>query len=165
METATLVSVEEYLRTSYSDGDREYVDGRVVERNMGEFDHSHWQTRIASYLVVRYKQFWTGVELRVQVKPTRFRVPDVTLIRSATPGTGVLTVPPLLVVEVLSKDDRAGDLQEKIDDYLAFGIPFVWVVNPRTQRGFIYTSEGMRQPADGVLRAGEIELPLAEIFA
>jgi Uma2 family endonuclease len=66
----------------------------------------------------------------------------------------------LLVVEVLSKDDRAADLQEKIDDYLAFGIPFVWVVNPRTQRGFIYTSEGMRQPADGALRAEEIDLPL-----
>jgi Uma2 family endonuclease len=164
METATLVSVEEYLRTSYPDGDREYVDGRVVERNMGEFDHSHWQTRIAFYLLLHYKQYWSGVELRVQVKSTRFRVPDVTLIRGATPGTGVLTVPPLLVVEVLSRDDRAGDLQEKIDDYLAFGIPFVWVVNPRTQRGFIYTSEGMRQPSDGILRADEIELPLAEIF-
>ena len=115
METATLISVEEYVRTSYPDGDREYVDGRVVERNMGEFDHSHWQTRIASYLVVRYKQFWTGVELRVQVKPTRFRVPDVTVTCAAKPGTGILTVPPLLVVEVLSKDDRAGDLQEKIE--------------------------------------------------
>jgi|ERR1700682_1947110 len=164
METATLVSVEEYLRTSYPDGDREYVDGRVVERNMGEFDHSHWQTRIAFYLLLHYKRYWTGVELRVQVKPSRFRVPDVTMIHTAKPGTGILTVPPLLVVEVLSKDDRAGDLQEKIDDYLAFGIPFVWVVNPRTQRGFVYTPEGMRQPPDGILRAGEIELPLAEIF-
>ncbi len=52
METAALMSVEEYLLTSYPDGDREYVDGRIVERNVGEFDHSHWQTRIAVYLVM-----------------------------------------------------------------------------------------------------------------
>ncbi len=165
METAALISVDEYLHTSYPDGDREYLDGRIVERNMGEFDHSHWQTRIAFYLVMYYKQYWTGVELRVQVKPTRFRIPDVTMIRAAQPGTGILTEPPMLIVEVLSKDDRAGDLQDKIDDYLSFGIPFIWVVNPRTQRGFVYSSEGMRQPVDSVLRAGEVTLPLAEIFA
>ena len=35
MNTGALVSVEEYLHTSYPDGDREYVDGRIVERNMG----------------------------------------------------------------------------------------------------------------------------------
>ena len=36
----TLVSVEEYLNTSYDGADREYVDGRIVERNLGEKDHS-----------------------------------------------------------------------------------------------------------------------------
>src|SRR5437870_4091833 len=36
----TLVSVEEYLNTSYEGPDREYVDGRIVERNVGERSHS-----------------------------------------------------------------------------------------------------------------------------
>jgi hypothetical protein len=36
MESPTLVPVEEYLETQYQDGDREYVDGRIVERNVGE---------------------------------------------------------------------------------------------------------------------------------
>ena len=35
----TLVSVEEYLNTSYDGPDREYVDGRIVERNLGEKSH------------------------------------------------------------------------------------------------------------------------------
>ena len=35
MATGTLISVDEYLRTSYSP-DKEYVDGILVERNVGE---------------------------------------------------------------------------------------------------------------------------------
>jgi len=46
----TLVSVEDYLSTSYPDGDREYVDGQVVERNVGEIEHASLQTRIGIYL-------------------------------------------------------------------------------------------------------------------
>jgi Uma2 family endonuclease len=55
MATSTLMSVEEYLRTSFSDADREYVDGRIVERNVGEIDHSHLQTQIAFYIQSKYK--------------------------------------------------------------------------------------------------------------
>ena len=51
MSVTALVSVEEYLRTSYSDGDREYIDGRVVERNVGTTDHSHWQSRMLVFLL------------------------------------------------------------------------------------------------------------------
>ena len=37
------VSVEEYLTTHYADGDREYLDGVVVERNRGTPGHSALQ--------------------------------------------------------------------------------------------------------------------------
>jgi len=43
MATGTLVSVEEYLNTSYSP-DCDYVDGEVLERNLGEREHSELQT-------------------------------------------------------------------------------------------------------------------------
>ena len=39
MGPASLISIEEYLGTSYSP-DREYVDGEIVERNLGEKTHS-----------------------------------------------------------------------------------------------------------------------------
>jgi len=42
MGSATLISVEEYLRSSYSP-DREYVDGEIVERNLGEKTHGRIQ--------------------------------------------------------------------------------------------------------------------------
>ena len=162
-----MVSVDEYLRTSFSDGDREYVDGRLVERNLGEVEHADAQSSFLAYLRAHYKAFWAAVEVRVQVKPTRFRVPDVCLVAGPRPEGRVITTPPFLVIEVLSPDDRAGDLEEKIDDYLAFGVKYVWVVNPRTRRGYIHTAEGSREAKDGVLRTKdpEIEVPLSETFS
>jgi Uma2 family endonuclease len=166
MGTTVLVSVAEYLSTSFPDGDREYVDGRVVERNVGEVDHSDLQTTIAVFLRGRYKHLWAGVEVRVQVKSTRFRVPDVAVVPGRKPQGKIISAPPLLAIEVLSPDDRAADLQEKIDDFLAFGAAAVWVVDPKSRRGFIHTSAGSHEAKDGVLRSAEfgIELPLPELF-
>jgi Uma2 family endonuclease len=166
MGSSTLISVEEYLRTSFPDGDREYVDGRIVERNVGEIDHSDLHTEIAHYMKSKYKDLWAGVEVRVQVRATRFRVPDITVVAGLKPKGRIITAPPHLVIEVLSPDDRAEQLQEKIEDYLAFGIPFVWVVNPRSGRGYVYTPAGMREAKDRVLRTEDpaIELPLAAVL-
>lgn len=166
MATATLVPVEEYLETHYPDGDREYVDGQILERNLGEIDHGDLQTTLAYYLRTRYGgRFWIAVEVRLQVSRLRFRIPDVVVVEGSRPQGRILTVPPLLVIEVLSRDDRAEDVQERIDDYLGCGVRYVWVVNPRTRRGWIHTAEGSREAKDGVLRTEEpaIEAPLGEL--
>ena len=49
MPSRTLVSVAEYLRTSY-DPDCDYVDGEIVERNVGERDHSELQGEIYGFI-------------------------------------------------------------------------------------------------------------------
>src|SRR4051794_28491522 len=114
---ATMVSVEEYLNTSYSDGDREYVDGIVVERNLGERDHSITQQRLIVWFWQRQntEQLYGLPEQRVQVLTTRFRVPDVCVYHGSLPSDQVFRTPPFLVIEILSKDDRASEMQEKID--------------------------------------------------
>src|SRR5262249_57612396 len=105
---------------------------------------------------------WTAVEVRVQVTPTRFRIPDVTCIWGPKPESSIVQKPPFLVIEVLSPDDRAEDVQDKVDDYLSFGVQYAWVVNPRTRRGYVYTTEAMREAKDGVMRTAnpEIAVPL-----
>ena len=72
----------------------------------------------------------------------------------------------MIAIEVLSPDDRAGYLEEKIADYLAFGVPYIWVINPETRRAFVHTPQGSHEVKDGVLRAEsvDIEVPLSEIF-
>src|SRR6266849_933694 len=167
MPSRTLVSVDEYLHTSY-DPDCDYVDGEIVERNVGETDHSDCQGRIYAYLLNRSKQLriYPLVEERVQVSASRFRVPDVCVVAGPRPTEQILSQPPLIAIEILSKDDRMGEMQERIDDYLKFGVRYVWVINPLTQRAWVYTKDGGHEAKDGILRTEnpEIELPLPEIF-
>jgi Uma2 family endonuclease len=110
--------------------------------------------------------FWAGVEIRVQVRPDRYRIPDVVVVRGGRPVGRVITSPPEVAVEVLSPEDRAVDVQDKIDDYLQFGIPVVWLIDPERQRAWIHTKEGAREAWDRILRnpAGDLEVPLRAVF-
>jgi hypothetical protein len=100
MAVKSLVSVDEYLHTSY-DPDCDYVDGEIEERNLGESDQAWLQTRITIYFGSRERQYgmYVIVEQRVQVAPTRFRVPDVCLVVGKQPVEPILTKPPFLAVE------------------------------------------------------------------
>jgi len=160
--------VEEYLATSYPP-DCDYVDGHVQERNLGEWDHSRLQTAISAYFFTRRKEWGITVvvEQRVQVKPTRFRIPDVCVVLG-TPNEQILTRPPFLCIEILSKDDRMSQMQERIDDYLAVGVRHVWVLDPASRRAYLATAEsGLHEFRDQVLRTENpaLDLPLDQVFA
>jgi Uma2 family endonuclease len=166
MERGTLVPVEEYLSASYRP-DREYVDGQLLERNVGEKDHSKVQMLLSAYLHNRRGKLGIHVfpEQRVQIKPTRFRVPDVCVVAGGEPQEQVFTSPPFLCVEILSKDDRMSEMQERIKDYLSFGVRYVWVVDPRTKQAYVHTSEASREVKDALRTENpEIVVPLAELF-
>jgi Uma2 family endonuclease len=165
MSTALLVPLSEYLGHTY-DPDCEYIDGVLVDRNVGEISHSDAQSALNAYVRYEVSGFWSGVEVRVQVKAERFRIPDVTIVRGGMPAGRIITLPPEVAVEILSPDDRAADIQDKIDDYLAFGVPCVWVIRTDIRRAWIHTKEGSREANDSVLRnpAGDIEVPLSAIF-
>jgi Uma2 family endonuclease len=167
MATKTLISVEEYLSTAYSP-DRDYVDGEVQERNLGEWDHSSAQTLLAAYFATRRKQWGIKVvtEQRVQVSATRYRVPDVCVVLGGPDGQ-ILRKPPFLCVEVLSPEDRMGRVRDRVDDYLKMGVPHVWVLDPESRAAYSITpAEGWREVKDGVLRTQDpaFEVPLNEMF-
>jgi Uma2 family endonuclease len=166
--TSQLVPVEEYLNTSY-DPDREYVDGRVLERNLGEKDHSRTQRELIRFFLTLEPRgrFHVFPEQRVQGNASRFRIPDVCVCLDREPEDQIFRTPPFLAIEILSPDDRASDLQEKIEDYLSFGVPFVWVIDPRLRAGRVYTREASRDAREGVLWSAnpDIRLPLATILA
>jgi Uma2 family endonuclease len=138
----------------------------LVERNVGEIGHGDAQGRAYAYILMNGRGFWPGVEIRVQVRAERYRIPDVVVVRGGRPSGRVITSPPEIAIEVLSPLDRAGEVQEKIDDYLQFGIPTVWVIDPERQRAWIHTNEGSREASDRVLRnvAGDLEIPLSAVF-
>lgn len=162
----TLVSVEEYLKTSYSP-DCDYVDGVVEERNLGERDHAWIQTQIATWFTSKFRK--TGiagiVEWRFQTRATRFRIPDVTVVRGK-PDEKILTKPPLLCIEILSPEDRLSRVNARIKEYLDFGVPAVWLVDPEEKTVWIYRQTGMEEASGNTLRVDgtELEFPLSEIF-
>jgi Uma2 family endonuclease len=162
-----LVSVQEYLDTVYRP-DCDYVDGELVDRNVGEKSHSKLQWEILSALRRRAAEWniFAIHETRVQVSPTRYRVPDICALIGAEPDEEIFTRPPFLCVEILSPEDRMSRMQQRIDDYLAFGVEYVWVADPQNRRGWIYRRDGMHEVRDGVLRTEnpDIEIPLADLF-
>jgi Uma2 family endonuclease len=161
--STVLVSLEEYLNTAYSP-DREYVDGIVVERNVGERPHSLVQKNIVIFLQTRNPQIFVWPEQRVRTIPNRrSRIPDVR-VTAEDPGTDVFETAPLIVVEILSRPDEMSDVLEKLDEYRAFGVPHVWVIDLRRKKAFTYEGGGLRELEAEALTAGEIHLPLAEIF-
>lgn len=168
MKSEALISVAEYLRTAYSP-DCDYVDGEVLDRNVGEKDHSRTQRQLIRYFCAK-EQEWNAFcfpEQRVQVAPRRFRIPDVCLVLGMEPDEQIFRDPPFVCVEILSRDDTLESTQAKIDDYLRFGVPYVWVINPRSRQAWIYTRKGAEEVKDGVLRTENptLTVSLAELFA
>ncbi len=164
MATTALVSVGEYLATSYRP-DQEYIDGRLFERNVGEWNHSLLQKWILAHCILHWEPlgFVAMPELRVQVKPTRFRVPDITVVRS-DPGQQILTSPPFLCVEVLSPADSMTAMQEKIEDYLTFGVENLWIVDPRSKKTFWVDAMGTHEAEDAILRAEPFEMNISMMW-
>jgi Uma2 family endonuclease len=160
--------VEVYLKTSYRP-DCDYVDGRVEERNLGEYDHGLLQLALG-VLFSSNREAW-GVrvvtDVRTQVKRARFRVPDVSVLRSDAPREQIITHPPLIAIEILSPEDRLGRFQDGIDDYVEFGVENIWIVDSETRRAWTADRTGLHLVQNGELTVAgtPIRVVLSEMFA
>ncbi len=166
MATATLIPLNEYLRTSY-EVDCDYVDGVLEERNVGEWNHGNLQGELVHYLKSRARN-WNiraATEVRVRVTPTRVRVPDVCVISRENPVEQVITRPPLLCIEILSPEDRWSRVEKRIEDFLAMGVAHVWVFDPEEREVFDCTSSGRRLVTEETLEAPPVSINLPELFA
>lgn len=167
MGVGTLISVDEYLRTSYHP-DCDFIEGEVLERNSGQRRHAYAQSEIASWFNQRKKtqRLQSLTELRVRVGASRVRIPDVVVREIPLPEEEVFTTPPYLCIEFMSPDDTIAAMQDRLDDYLHFGVPNVWVIDPWKHRGWQITAEGWATDADAVMRTadGRIAMPLADVL-
>ncbi len=71
MASKTLVPVEEYLRMSFDGPDCEYVDGEILERNVGEYPHGKTQMWLGTIfgLLRRKYPLYASVDQRIRVAP------------------------------------------------------------------------------------------------
>jgi Uma2 family endonuclease len=161
--STVLVSLDEYLDTAYSP-DREFVDGVVVERHWGERPHSRVQGNLIVGFRQRYEHLFAWPEQRVRTIPgRRSRVPDV-CVTLEDPEIDVFEAPPFLVVEILSKRDEMTSVLEKLAEYEEFGVPHIWLIDPRRKKAFTYGGGRLQEVVGGALIAGQIQMPLGEVF-
>jgi Uma2 family endonuclease len=167
MSVGTLISLDEYLRTSYRP-DCDFIEGEVQERNVGKRRHAYAQGQIIVWFGRRSgsPRLIALPELRTRVAAGRVRIPDVSVCKPPLPDEEVFTTPPYLCVEVMSPDDTIANMQDRLDDYLSFGIANVWVVDPWKHRGWTITRAGWASATDAIMRTadGEIAMPLADVL-
>ena len=165
---AQQISADEYLHTAY-DPDCDYIDGTVLERNLGQFDHSTLQMLVLVSLQARANEWGVLIrpELRLRIRPGKYRIPDVMVLSAGVKHPPVIEEAPLLCIEIVSPDDRIKDLIERAEDYRTLGVPVTWILDPETKKAFTYSEHGLQQlpPGVPVLRSGQIELDAAELFA
>jgi Uma2 family endonuclease len=169
MPVQTLISVGEYLRSSY-EHDKEYVDGELVERGMPTFEHGELQAALSAFIFPRRRDWGVRVveDTRVEVRDGCFRLPDIAVVSERDqPREGVIRVAPICTIEILSPRDSMVELRAKAREYLKMGVRHVWSVDPISRECYEHHEEGMDRVKDGVLRvAGAlIEIPIAEIMA
>jgi Uma2 family endonuclease len=95
----------------------------------------------------------------------RSRIPDV-CVTLEDPQTDIFETPPFLAIEILSRRDEMSDLLEKLAEYETFGVPNIWVVDPRRRKVFTYGGSRLEEVEAGALATGDgqIRLPAEEIF-
>lgn len=166
--SSTLRSIEEYLRTSFQP-DAHFVDGEIEERHLGEFEHATLQAGIASFFWAKRKEWHIQPvsEQRIRVTEDRVRIADVAVLRGDAPRESVTETPPLICIEILSPEDRISPAKVVMADFLAMGVPNIWLVDPIYRAAFIFDASGLRDadPCSLVVQGTELRLDLIEAFA
>lgn len=152
-EPEKLYTAEELLEISSKDDNRyELIQGRLrVMAPAGDvhgFLASSLNARIHIHAEDNHLGFAFAAEtgFLLETDPDLVRAPDVAFVR-ADRVQGRLTGKyfpgsPDLAVEVVSPNDRASDVQDKVQDWLRHGTHLVWVVDPRTATVTIYRPDG-----------------------
>jgi Uma2 family endonuclease len=158
MPASTQISLDEYLNTVYRP-DREYLDGELIEKNMGKWEHSRIQLVLGAWFF-QHEQQWqisAATEWRTRTAADTVRIPDVVVVLQG-PQPDVLDTPPLLVVEILSPGDSYADTQRRAQDYLAMGVQTIWIIDPETR-----TARQCTGPA--WIQTTRLEVPGTPVYA
>ncbi len=165
VSTKTQIRAEDYLRTTF-EHDAEFVHGEIVERSMPDEIHSAIQFLILLRFgsLIQSYALYPRPELRMRIAPDVYRIPDVAVFAGLHPQP-IPETPPLVIVEIISKDDRYLDLMQKIEEYYRWGVPHIWVIDPTTRRFSMYTEIGLQNVSSLSLPDYSFQLTPAELFA
>lgn len=176
----TLITAEQLLQMPAVEH-CELICGELIKMSPTGLEHGRVANRISVRLGVYVEEHLLGIVtsaeagFQISHNPDTVRAPDVAFLSSArvpkNPIVGFFDGPPDLAVEVLSPNDRAGEVLAKIQELLNAGCRMVWLVDPVTRTVSVYHDRRNAQvltPEDKI--SGEDLLPgfsvsVAEFFA
>ena len=146
------MTAEELLRLNLPDKRTELVRGVLVVREPAGYRHGD----VAAQLLVAIanhvnanrlgRVFAAETGFTLARNPDTVRAPDVAFISTARlpdpPPRGFAELAPDLAVEVLSPDDRPGEVLGKVGNWLTAGARLVWVVDPVRVLARVYRADG-----------------------
>jgi Uma2 family endonuclease len=168
MASSTLIPVSQYLETIYHP-DCDYIDGKLLERNVGEWEHAALQG-ILTAIFANHRKTWgviTLPEQRVQVSGGNYRVADICVVETGAPRQPIVRQAPLLAIEILSRRDSLQAIRKRGNDYLRMGVEHFWIFDPVDRWALVCTHAGLMEPENGelVVPGTPIKLVLAAVFA
>ena len=182
MASRTLVTCEEYAALQEPQGMRyELSEGELIVTPSASFFHN----KIGDYLIARLGAFAEShrlgdvtSETDIKLVGETVRRPDVAFIRAGRlRGIDLDRVPlpvvPDLVLEIVSKSDRADDLLLKVSQYLAAGAKAVWLLYANTRLAYRYLPDKLEPEVRSAAAGHAFEqpellpgfsLPLEQVF-
>jgi Uma2 family endonuclease len=157
------------------------VDGHLVERHMGA--ESSWialqvSRHVGNYVATAQGGLVLGPDCGYRIfpdDPSRVRFPDGSFIRHGrlphdAPPRDYVSIVPDLVIEVVSPNDLAWEIDLKVTEYLQAGVPRLWVFYPDTRTVSVYrpNGQGARLSPTETLSGEDVlpgfTCPVAEVF-
>ena len=152
MSTTSLVTAAELLELPTGMGKRyELVRGELRVMSPSGWRHGKIVSRLNTKLATFVEQHGLGIVFGAETGfllasgPDTVRAPDVSFVSKQNPPNeepqeAFWPGAPDLAVEVLSTSDRTGEVDEKIEAWLAAGSAAVWIVDPKLRTVAIYQS-------------------------
>lgn len=173
------LTADELLHLHLPNKRTELVRGVLVVREPAGWTHGRVAMNLGAELGTHVKRTGAGAVLaaetgfKLATNPDTVRAPDVAFVtRERLPAAvtrGYPALAPDLAIEVLSPDDRPGEVLEKVGDWLNAGTRLVWVVDPVRRLARVYRQDGSETlvPGDGALDGEDVlpgfSCPLASI--
>jgi Uma2 family endonuclease len=165
MSTKAEIRSQDYQRMTF-EHDAEFGHGEIVERAMPDEIHAAIQFLILLHFgrLIHSYPVYPRPEIRMKVGPNAYHVADIAVFAGAHP-LPVPETPPLAAIEILSKDDRYGDIMQKLEGYREWGVANIWVIDPSLKRFSTYTEFGLQNVSSLGLADYSFQVTHAEVFA
>lgn len=150
--TKKLMTADEFAQTDVPGKVLQLIRGHLVVREPPGTRHGAVAANLAIDLGVFARKgglgqvFAQDTGFKIERDPDTVRGPDVAFVSrerlEGIPEVGYAELAPDLVVEVVSPNDRAGEVLAKIGDFLAAGTRLAWLVDPTRREARVFRADG-----------------------